>query len=78
MRPSLFGRGWRQFTRGASGFETHFAMRAVAKGLVFGVPAAAQADGLTPSEAEDVSFGVLNREISLNTERAIVVDRDLR
>jgi hypothetical protein len=53
-------------------------MRAVAKGLVFGVPAAAQADGLTPSEAEDVSFGVLNREISLNTERAIVVDRDLR
>ena len=75
--PILFRRWRRKLARAARGFESDFAMRAVAEGLVFGVAATAQADGRASSQAERLSIGVLNGELAFRSQRAVIVDRDL-
>lgn len=69
---SHFWRGRRQLARGAHRFESHAFVRSVAERLVFRVPAAAQADGSASGEAELIAVGIVNREVALDADGAVV------
>ena len=75
MRNLFWRRRW-QLARAAGGIETGLAMRAIAERFVFGVAAAAQADGRASSQAERLSVHILNCELAFHSQRAVVVDRD--
>jgi hypothetical protein len=52
-------------------------MGTVAKGLISGVAAPAEANGGTPGQAKRLAFWVYNLKIALYADRAIVADGDL-
>ena len=66
----------RQFARFAGRLEPGLAMGPVAERLVFRSPAPAQPDGRASAQAEFFSSGVLNAELTLHFDGAVVVDRD--
>jgi hypothetical protein len=68
----------RQFPRRTQRFESRRPVRSIAKRLVLRLPAAAQPDGGPSGEVELLSFLVVNRELALDPNRAVVVDGDLR
>jgi len=53
-------------------------MRAVAKGLVCGVPAAAEPDGRPSGQAKGLSLRIKDLEIAFHTDGAVVIDSNFR
>jgi hypothetical protein len=53
-------------------------MRAIAEGLVSGVAAAAEANGRSSGEAEELPVRIHNFEVTFHSDRPIVIDRDFR
>src|SRR6185436_4302487 len=58
--------------------ELNLLVRAVAKWLVFRLTAAAQRNLVSSGQIKSVARGVVNREVSLDQNRAIVTNRNLR
>ena len=71
-------RRWRRgkFVRLALRLESFHAMLAVAERLLFGKAAAAKADLGTPHEAVFIAVLILNREIALDPNRAVIRNRN--
>jgi hypothetical protein len=53
-------------------------MRAIAEGLVCGVPAAAEADGRPSGQAKGLSFRIKDFEVSFHSDGSVVIDRNFR
>jgi hypothetical protein len=51
-------------------------MAAVAERFVLGISAAAEADRRSTSQAESLAFDVVDRETTLDSERAIIAHND--
>jgi four helix bundle protein len=68
LNPQSLNLGRRQFPCRTSRHESRRLVMAVAKRLVLGVAAAAQRDHLTAAQPEFITFGVVNREISLDAK----------
>ena len=68
----------RQGARGAGGLKAGLGVGTVAEGLVLGLSAAAEADGVAAGEVEGVAVHVVNGKVSLDADRAVVADSDFR
>jgi hypothetical protein len=53
-------------------------VRSVAERLVLRLSAAAQADGGAPGKAEFIAVGILNREVALNADGAVIENDNFR
>src|SRR5277367_6451273 len=71
------GFGRREFARNNRITEARGLMRAIAERLVGRVPAAAKANGGTPSQTKGAPFGIDDLEVTLHTNRAVAIDGNL-
>jgi len=69
-----FGR--REFASRARGIKSAGLMMAIAEWFVLGMAAAAERNDRTAAETELAALRVLNREVSLDANRAVVIDCD--
>jgi len=53
-------------------------MGTITEGFIGGLAATAQSDCSPSGKSERVSLGIVNRELALDTNRAVGVDRDFR
>jgi len=53
-------------------------VRAIAEGLVCGVPAAAETDGRPASQAEGFSFRIEDLEVAFYADRSVVIHSNFR
>jgi len=53
-------------------------MGAIAKGLVCGVPAAAEPDGGPAGQTEGLTLRIKNLELAFDADGAVVIDGDFR
>jgi hypothetical protein len=68
----------RQGAGGTGGLEADLAVGTVAEGFVLGLSAAAKADGFAAGEVESVAAHVVNGKVSLDADRAVDADSDIR
>src|SRR5277367_618700 len=78
QRPLDFRGWWRQVPRRTGGLKILPAVGAVAKGLVFGVAAAAQTDNGTSAEAEGIAVDIGDDEVAFDADGAVGVDGNFR
>jgi len=57
--------------------ESYPAVTPIAKGLILGMPATAKGDDFPTGKIERIPFHIEHRKISLDFERAVVVDGNL-
>ncbi len=53
-------------------------MTSIAKGLIFRMPASAQADDRAAGKTKNCAFGIADFKIALDTQRAVVADSNFR
>jgi len=70
---------WRRQLAGSNGIsESTGFVRAIAEGLVCGVPAAAEPDGRPAGQAKGFSFRIKDLEVSFHSDGSAVIDRNFR